>query len=146
MKINVTKDKAKFFVDEKNKKVTCVIDNTAPLFLMYAYNNLPLTPHCDSGDPETSKLYKQLLLPNKFVGIATCGPDDEFSVETGKLIAFSRAKDNLNVSFFKRAERYINTINQLLDTSIDTINAYGQVVSRNSVRRHNKIDSVIGDE
>ena len=146
MKINVTKDMARFIINSDKRKVVCILNNTAPMFLFYAQENLPITTFCDTGNEETSRLYNRLLMPNKFVGIATCSTDDEFDVEKGKLVAFSRAKDKLHASFFKRANLYINSIDAMLNRSIDSINRYGEKLEANSERRHNKIESVIGKE
>lgn len=145
MKINITKEMARFIVNEKAGKVICIFDNTAPMFLFYAQENLPITPMCDSNDAKTSRLYTKLLMPNKFVGIASCNPEDEFSVETGKLIAFTRAKDKIQNSFFKRANLYVNTIDSWLNRAMDAINNYGAKIEVNTARRHNKIASLIGE-
>ena len=145
MKINITKNQAQFIVNEDARKVICIFRDTAPLFLMYADENLPIAPNCDTCDASTSRLYKKLLMPNKFVGVASCDPNDEFSVEKGKLIAFSRAKDKIQTSFFKRANTYINTLDTWLNRSMDSINAYGSKLERNTARRHQKIVETVGE-
>ena len=148
MKINITKDKAQFIVNEDARKVVCIIDHTSHLFLEYANKNLKIRPDCDNGmiwDIKHSRLYPKLKMPNKFVGIASCNPEDEFSVETGKLIAFTRAKDKIQNSFFKRANLYINTIDSWLNQAMDSINNYGKKLEINTERRHKKIASLIGE-
>lgn len=47
MKINITKDKARFIVNEDARKVVCIIDHTSNLFLSYADQNLKIVPDCD---------------------------------------------------------------------------------------------------
>lgn len=148
MKINITKDKAQFIVNEDARKVVCIIDHTSHIFLNYADKNLKIRPDCDNGmiwDSKRSRLYSKLKMPNKFVGIASCNPEDEFSVETGKLIAFTRAKDKIQNSFFKRANLYINTIDNWLNQAMDSINSYGKKLEINTERRHKKIASLIGE-
>lgn len=146
MKINITKDKARFIVNEDARKVVCIIDHTSNLFLSYADQNLKIVPDCDHvWGGESSRLYPKLKMPNKFIGIASCNPDDEFSVETGKLIAFSRAKDKIHTSFFKRANTYVNTIDNWLTDAVESINSYGAKVEANTKRRHNKIASIVGE-
>ena len=145
MKINITKDNAQFIVKEDEGKVICIFRDTAPLFLMYAQENLPIVPHCETCDVSTSRLYRKLLMPNKFIGVASCDPNDSFSVEKGKLIAFSKAKDKIQTSFFKRANTYINTIDEWTSRAVDSINTYGSKLERNTERRHNKISELIGE-
>lgn len=146
MKINITKDKAQFIVNEDARKVVCIIDHTSHLFLHYAEKNLKILPDCDAlWGGNGSRLYPKLKMPNKFVGIASCNPEDEFSVETGKLIAFTRAKDKIQNSFFKRANLYINTIDDWLNQAMDAINSYGEKLEINTKRRHKKIASLIGE-
>lgn len=148
MKINITKDKAQFIVNEDARKVICIIDHTSHLFINYADKNLKIRPDCDNGmvwDSKRSRLYPKLKMPNKFVGIASCNPEDEFSIETGKLIAFTRAKDKIQNSFFKRANLYINTIDSWLNQAMDSINNYGKKLEINTARRHKKIASLVGE-
>lgn len=146
MKINIRKDMARFIVNEEKRKVICILEDTEDLFLVFAEQNLPLSPVCDTLDMTDSKLYKYLLMPKRFVGIATCDPEDEFSVETGKLIAFSNAKDNLQNSFFKRADFYVNTIDTWLNKAVENINGYGAKITKNTLRRHNKIAEILGEK
>ena len=146
MKINITKDKAQFIVNEDARKVVCIIDHTSHLFIDYAANNLKILPDCDNTwGGNCSRLYPRLKMPNKFVGIASCNPEDEFSVETGKLIAFTRAKDKIQNSFFKRANLYVNTIDSWLNQAMESINSYGKKLEINTNRRHKKIASLIGE-
>ena len=146
MKINITKDKARFIVNEDARKVVCIIDHTSNLFLSYADQNLKIVPDCDHvWGGESSRLYPKLKMPNKFIGIASCNPEDEFSVETGKLIAFSRAKDKIHTSFFKRANIYVNTIDGWLSDAVESINNYGAKIELNTKRRHDKINAIVGE-
>ena len=147
MKINITKDKARFIVNEDARKVVCIIDRTSDLFLDYADQNLKIVPYCDNiwWGGNSSRLYHKLKMPNKFIGIASCNPEDEFSVETGKLIAFSRAKDKIHNSFFKRANTYVNTIDGWLTDAVESINSYGAKIELNTKRRHDKITSIVGE-
>ena len=146
MKINITKDKARFIVNKDVRKVVCIIDRTSDLFLDYVDQNLKIIPYCDNiWDADRSRLYPKLKMPNKFIGIASCNSDDEFSVETGKLIAFSRAKDKIHNSFFKRANTYVNTIDGWLADAVESINNYGTKIELNTKRRHDKIASIVGE-
>ena len=146
MKINITKDKARFIVNEDARKVVCIIDNTRNLFLDYANKNLRIMPDCDAPwGGNASRLYPKLHMPRRFVGIATCDPNDEFSIEAGKLIAFSKAKDKVQTSFFKRADLYVNTLDNWLQDAVEAINNYGKKLTENTKRRHQKIAELIGE-
>ena len=145
MKINITKNDARFIVDEKKGKVVCIIDGTRGLFLHYAEDNFRIRPDCDSEWSEDSGLFPKLLMPNRYVGVATCNPEDTFSIETGKLIAFSNAKDKIHKSFFKRANTYVNTLDNWLTQAVDSINRYGEKIEFNTQRRHDKITELVGE-
>ena len=150
MKINLTKENARYIVNEEKGKVICIFENTGRMFIDYADNNLRIKPDCDNiggiwNTCHKSSLYPKLKMPNKFIGIASCNPEDEFSVETGKLIAFSRAKDKIHNSFFKRANTYVNTIDGWLTDAVESINSYGAKIELNTKRRHDKITSIVGE-
>ena len=147
MKINLTKEDAHFIVNEERGVVICIFEDTSNLFLHYAENNLRIATDCDSscGTLFNSALWPKLKMPNYFVGIATCNPEDKFSIETGKLIAFSKAKDKIHKSFFKRANTYVNTIDNWLNQAIDSINHYGEKIEINTARRHTKIAELVGN-
>lgn len=140
---NVSMKDATFYINEKKRTVTCVIDHTHSRFVDFVEEMIPYS------SPSWLFNYrdqKKLEMPNKFVGIATCGENDEFSEEIGKKIAFSRAKDNLNRSFFKRADYFIKYIDSYLDTAIDKINRYGECLEKSTNHRHEAIEKLIGQE
>ena len=83
-------------------------------------------------------------MPNRFIGIATCGPDDNWNEETERRIAYSRAKANLDKSFFKRARTYVNTVDDWLEDSVVKINRYGEKLSHNAEHRKNNINYLLG--
>lgn len=142
---NITPKDAKFFVDEKNHVVTCVIENTHHLFKDFCIRNFKinsLSLLTSFVDP----FFDKLEMPNRFVCQARCSEDDEWNVETGKLIAFSRAKDNLNKSFFKRANFYINTLDKWIDDAATLLNKVGDRLSINTEHRHNLITSIVGEK
>jgi len=145
MNLNITKENARFIVNPEKRKVVCIIEDTRDLFINFVEKNLPIKTYCRSmwGDKHFEK---QLLMPNRFIGIATCDITDEWNEETGKLIAFSRAKDNLHKSFFKRANTYINNIDDWLTEAVERINTYGDKITRNTERRHNRIAALLGEE
>ena len=144
MKVNITKDNAKFIINKDARKVICIIDQTSFLFVHYAEKNLKIPPDCDNiWGGSSSSLYPKLKMPNKFIGIATCSPEDEWNEEIGRMLAFSRATDNLNKAFFKRANIYINTLDNWITDAVENINNYGAKIEVNTKRRHNKIEEIL---
>lgn len=140
----------KYIVDKENRKVVCVIENTRLNFIDFAQDNLRFEPDCDfeyrfrRGIGSRNGFVSKLQMPNRFVGIAICGPNDEWNEETGRRIAYSRAKLKLDTSFFKRARTYINTIDDWLEDSIVTINRYGDKLSHNAEHREKNINYLLG--
>lgn len=83
-------------VDEKNRKVTCVLLEKNP----------------DGG------FYKS-------VGVAICSPNDEFNPEVGKEIAFLRARINESATSIgslyetrRRVHNYVHSVDTMLDGRI----------------------------
>ena len=149
MKLNISPADCRYIVDKNKKKVVCIIDETEHLFLDFVYSNFDVKLE-DFGDAHfyvhNYNFTKKFLMPRRFVGIATCSETDEWDEETGKLIAYSRAKDNLNKSFFKRANLYINSLDREIDRATEVLNILGQKLTTNTTRRHEKIASLIGEE
>lgn len=82
----------KYKVDEKNRKVTCVLLEENPEGGFY-----------------------------KSVGVAICSPDDEFKPEVGKEIAFLRARINESATSIgalyetkRRVHNYVRSVDNML--------------------------------
>ena len=153
MSFNVTANDAKFIVNEEKKTVVCVIEHTEDLFRDFVYENFHISPECDHCNNwmngrfrQSSYLYNRLQMPNKFVGVARCGADDEWDEKIGRVIAFTRAKDSLLTSFYKRGQTYVTTINNWLNEAVDILNALGQKLEVNKQKRHDYITSLVGEE
>ena len=135
--------------NDPRKKVICIISDTKNLFHDFAQDNFHLDCDCDAGfwgvPAFKPTLLKDTAMPNKFVGVAICSENDEFDEELGRTIAFSRAKDNLNKCFFKRASTYINTLDAWINEALDIVNAYGEKLSVNSAKRHAYIKERVGE-
>ena len=74
------------------------------------------------------------------MGKAVCAPEDEWDVETGKMIAFSRAKDKCYKSFFKRANMLVQKFDARLGDMIELFNNFGEKLDKKRVSLQNKID------
>ena len=148
-RFNVKPENCHYIVNEEKRKVVCLIENTKYSFINFANDNFIISPDNLSSPwaiPNIRNLRDRLLMPNRFCGIATCSDTDEWNEETGKLIAYSRAKDNLNKSFFKRANFFINTVDRHIGDAIDILNMLGQKLEVSTDRRHKKIKNIIGEE
>jgi hypothetical protein len=114
----------KFYVDEDARVIVCVIPNVHDLLQDF------ISQHFSWGNINVEwavgyQFNKQLEMPNSFMGKAVCAPEDEWDVELGKKIAFSRAKDKCYKSFFKRANLLVQTFDKRLGDMIETFNNFG---------------------
>ena len=142
MKHNIRKEDVTYVVQSEQKKVIAYIEDTEWMFFKFVNENYPSTRNCWCD----SSLAAKLKMPNKFVGVATCGPDDVWDENVGRLIAFDRMKDNLNKSFFKRANTFVAEMEKRLDIFCDRVNAYGMKLETNMNRRKEIINKILGEE
>lgn len=137
----VSKEDVVYIVDEKKRKVVAYVEGTKYELVNFISENKGILP--DWFD--MPKLHDKLLLPNKFIGIATCSPDDEWNPEIGKLIAYHRMKTNMSKSFFKHAETYYKLMLKKVNETVDLINVYGNKLTTNYNRRIETISQAIGN-
>ena len=141
MKHSIRKEDVTYVVRPEQKKVIAYIEGTQWMFIDFVDENYPSFYAFWCSESLTDKL----KMPNKFIGVATCGPDDVWDENVGRLIAFDRMKDSLNKSFFKRANTYVIEIEKSLDDFCDRVNAYGEKLEYNTNRRKQIISKVLGD-
>lgn len=142
MKHSIRKEDVTYVVRPEQKKVIAYIEGTEWMFTDFIRENYPGS-YIFLGDKH---LEDKLKMPNKFIGVATCGPDDVWDEDVGRLIAFDRMKDNLNKSFFKRANTFVSEMEKRLDIFCERVNGYGEKLEHNMVRRKAVIAKVLGDE
>ena len=143
MKHSIRKEDVKYVVNPEEKKVIAYIEGTQDMFIDFVFENYPSF----AFSPWHSEVFqRKLIMPNKFIGIATCGPDDVWDENIGRLIAFDRMKDNLNKSFFKRANTFVAEMEKRLDIFCERVNGYGEKLEINMNRRKAVIAKVLGDE
>ena len=131
----------RFFVNEEKRTVACAIDNTRRLFRDYIESELKMGFFVDYGYVNNKRIMNALKMPSRFTGTAHCSLEDTWNVETGKLIAFKRAKEKLYGSFFRHANTFMNEIDKVLDRGEVQLNKMGEKVSRNL----DHLDKVIED-
>lgn len=142
MKHSVRKEDVTYIIKPEERKVIAYIDCTENMFIDFFEENMkPDCFHIWSDGP----LYKKLKMPNRFTGISTCGPDDKWNEEIGKLIAFDRMKDAMNKSFFKRANTLVAEIEKRLDNFCEITNLYGMRLEHNTIRRKELIEKILDE-
>ena len=142
MKHSIRKEDVTYVVRPEQKKVIAYIEGTQWMFTDFVNENYPSAPIFWCDEP----LEDKLKMPNKFIGVATCGPDDVWDENVGRLIAFDRMKDNLNKSFFKRANTFVAEMEKRLDIFCERVNGFGEKLEHNMNRRKAVIAKVLGDE
>lgn len=142
MKHSIRKEDVTYVVRPEQKKVIAYIEGTQWMFTDFVNENYPRAPIFWCDEP----LEDKLKMPNKFIGVATCGPDDVWDENVGRLIAFDRMKDNLNKSFFKRANTFVAEMEKRLDIFCDRVNGYGVKLETNMNRRKEIINKILGEE
>lgn len=114
----------KFYVDEAARTVVCVIPNTQLMVTDFMYEHFRWKD-VDFWMGLEYILDDKLTMPHSFMGKAVCAPEDEWNEELGRIIAFSRAKNKCYKSFFKRANKLIQTVDKRLNDMITLFNDFG---------------------
>lgn len=142
MKYNIIPENCKFIVNKEKRRVVCILEYSNDLFIDFILSN------CELGKQlwPSYKVFSPLIMPNRFIGIATCSENDEWDEEIGKRIAFSRMKDKVNRSFFKRAKTYIQLVDGWINDTVDLLNKIGEKLEINQVKRYEYLNSLIGSE
>jgi len=140
MKINIKKEDCKFIVKPEDRMVICVIDGKHVRHLFTDF-----VEDFDFPDLELYMPYplaRKLLMPSSFMGKAVCAPEDEWNEETGRKIAYFRAKHKLYTSFFKRANLYVQTIDRRINDIMNQFNDLGEALSENQDKLEQEIEKL----
>ena len=114
----------RFYVNEDERTVVCVIPNTCNMVLNFVEDHFRWGD-IDFWHSSKERMDRTMKMPNTFVGKAVCSPEDTWDEETGKLIAFSKAKDKCYRSFFKRATKFVQAIDRRLGDAMELFNKFG---------------------
>ena len=114
----------RFYVNEEERTVVCVIPKTRYMLENFTREHFKWNDF-DFDFGIDYAYMKSLYLPASFMGKAVCAPEDEWNEELGRMIAFSRAKDKCYKSFFKRANRLVQTLDRRLGDMITMFNDFG---------------------
>ena len=141
----------KFYVDEEARTVVCVIPNklgeykfTRNMVSDFIEDNFRFNDFDMQFCLDYNWVDKALKMPSSFIGKAVCAPEDEWNEETGRMIAFSRAKDKCYKSFFKRANFFVQALDRRLGQMITTFNDFGMKLDGKREALQTKINERIG--
>lgn len=129
----------RFYVDEVARVVVCVIPNTESMvhdFIAEHFRWDDMNFWSGSG----YCLDRETKMPRSFMGKAVCAEQDEWNEETGRKIAFSRAKDKCYKSFFKRANKFVQKIDARLGDAIEIFNDFGEKLEAKRIVLQDEID------
>lgn len=132
----------KFYVDEAARTVVCVIPNTQLMVTDFMHEHFRWKD-MDFWMGLEYILDDKLTMPHSFMGKAVCSKDDEWNEETGRLIAYSRAKDKCYKSFFKRANMLVQLIDRRLNNMITIFNDFGDQLDEKKFKLQTKIEELI---
>lgn len=133
----------RFYVDEAEKVVVCVIPNTSHMVMDFIWDNFNWSD-INMSDAIDYHMRQKLRMPKSFVGKAKCADEDEWDEELGKMIAFSKAKDKCYKSFFKRANTFVQIIDGRLGDMISSFNSFGMKLEDKRIGLQQQIDERMG--
>lgn len=134
-RVNIKPTDCKFIINREKNKVVCIYEGCEEKL----WNML-----CHMGIANYCYIYKDdSLLPNRFVGIATCSETDEWNEELGKRIAFLRMRKKFYTAFFNVAKKFVGKIDDMLARAVDEFNAFGERVEYNINRESARIKEQI---
>lgn len=119
----------RFYVNEEERTVVCVIPRTRDLVLDFIDDHFYWADF-DFRDAIGLHLLEKLEMPCSFMGKAVCSEGDEWNEETGRLIAYSRARDKCYKSFFKRASLFVQTVDTRLNDMLKLFNDFGEKLDK----------------
>lgn len=147
MEINIKMEDCKFFVDEEQRTIVCVIEDT--YHIVHDFFSIGYSDVSNKNTPVffevNDALWTRLRMPNRFIGKAVCAPEDDWNEEVGRLIAFDRAKMKLNTSFFKRAQMFVDAVDVAFGEMVGRVNEYGMRLSNGAERREQRIKRIAPD-
>lgn len=132
----------RFYINEEKRTVVCVIPNTRDMVFDF------IVDHFYDGHITFfyGKKTDSLMMPNSFTGKAVCAQEDEWDEETGKLIAFYRAKNKCYKSFFKRVDTFIWDIDTALDNFAEIVNDFGDKLTEKAEKLEEEITNRTAQE
>lgn len=98
-------------------------------------------------DMVTSEVYHpRYKMPNQYLGVAHCNPNDEWNPELGKQIAYDKARAKLDRSLFKRLQLYVNRCDKHYNDVVNSINVLGRRLSQSHDHRTERIETALKEQ
>lgn len=138
---HISKSKVVFKVDEEKRTVRACISNPQIKTMAIDFVN----EHFPSLVITNREFLNSLEMNSHYCATATCSVDDEWDVETGKLVAYNRLKNKICTYFFNRLQIATSVIEDWLDAYIEDCNSYGTLLEEQSNMRNEEIKSLIGE-
>ena len=136
----------RFYVNESERTVVCVIPFTENMLMDFVEEHFFFYQDINIWSAIELPFSRELQMPKNFIGKAVCSTEDEWNEETGRLIAFSRAKDKCYKSFFKRANKLVQTLDRRLGDMIETFNNFGLKLENKREAIQDKIEEYIKEK
>lgn len=134
----------KYYVNKEKRTVVCVIESREYDALDYIEKGLGDINFYDT--PMTKKNEKNYLMPTRFVGVAKCSPQDEFNEETGRTLAFHRAKLKYDASFMRVVDYCIQQQCVVLDHMKNRFSHFLNKATEHYYKRLSKLENVMAGE
>ena len=136
----------KFYVDENARTVVCVIPKTRDMVENFIVEHFRFRDVDFQFGLDYDWVAKNLRMPASFMGKAVCATEDEWNEETGRIIAFARAKDKCYKSFFKRANVFVQMVDRRLNDIITKFNDFGMKLEEKREALQTKIEERINKD
>ena len=135
----------RFYVNEDARTVVCVIPYTRDMVYDFIHDHFSWSD-MDFWMGTRDHLEDKIEMPKSFVGKAVCAEGDEWNEETGRMVAFAKAKDKCYKSFFKRANIFVQTVDARLGDMIEIFNDFGLKLDAKRTALQTQIDERTGVE
>ena len=122
--INITPDLCRFYINNDKRTVTCVL--RVDKYMLHSF--MDTIPEFEAlGD----RYYSELVIPEVYVGVARCAPEDEWNEEYGRKLAYYKMKNKFYATLFKYMNNFFLTFDKNLNALEARINGIGQKWARN---------------
>lgn len=144
MSIGIRMSDCKFYVNKEKRTVVCVIPYTRDMLLDFIHDNFDF-PDFSIGMGMTVEYELANEMPFSFTGKAVCSTNDKWNEETGRLLAFARAKNKCYLSFFKRANTLIQVLDRRLGDMMEVFNNLGMRLENRRDKLQEKIEARVAE-
>ena len=131
--------KVKYVVLPEMRMVKCFLTDTK-------YIACETLEDVDSNVMRDEYFHPRYIMPNQYLGVAYCNPNDEWNPELGKQIAYDKARAKLDRSLFKRLQLYVNRCDKYYNDVVNSINVLGRRLSQSHSHRAERIEAALKEQ